>query len=361
MLDNQEHTEQRPIQIRQQNTNKSLISQSDLLASLRRDDYDLCLIQEPYIDFRGKTRANRNWVVIYPSTHHEHPDHTRSVILINANLVSDSWKQIHFEHPDITAIEIQGTFGTLRIINIYNDCNNNSSLTHVSAYMRDRERQQCTTTPLHTMWMGDFNRHHPLWDEARNAHLFTKENLELTQPLLNMLGRHNMKMALPAYIPTLRSHSTGNHTRVDNVFCTEDLLDAIVKCDTDDAARPVKTDHYPIVTQLDIYAPKSAWEARRNFRLADWPELVKTLKANLANLPPPTELENTEEFNDKLKALNEAIQDAIRKHVKLTKPSPYAKRWWTAELAEEKKKMRQLGGRSKYHRLNEQHPIHEEY
>jgi hypothetical protein len=193
----------------------------------------------------------------------------------------------------------------LRIINIYNDCNNNSSLTHVSSYMRDHNRQQCTTTPLHTMWMGDFNWHHPLWDKPRNAHLFTTENLDLTQLLLNMLGRHNMKMALPAFIPTLRSHSTGNHMRVDNLFCTENLMDAIIKCNTDDTARPIKTDHYPIITLIDIHAPKTTWEARQNFCRANWTELGKTLKANLANLPTPTEIENIEAFDNKLKALND--------------------------------------------------------
>ena len=127
------------IRIRQQNTNKSLISQLDLLQSLQRNDYNICLIQEPYINFRGKTRANRNWIVIYPDTHQQHPDNTRSVILINANLSTDSWKQIHLEHPDISALELQGQYGMLRIMNIYNDCENNSSLTHLSAYMRDRE------------------------------------------------------------------------------------------------------------------------------------------------------------------------------------------------------------------------------
>lgn len=70
--------------------------------------------------------------------------------------------------------------------------------------------------------------------------------------------------------------------------------------------------------------PKSAWEARQNFHLNDGPELVKTLKSNLAN-PLPAQIENIEEFNDKLKALNDAIQDTIRKHVELTKPSPYVK------------------------------------
>jgi hypothetical protein len=84
--------------------NKSLESQLDLLHSLKRNEYDLCLIQEPYIDFNGKTRANQNWVVIYPSTHSDYPDHTRSVILINTSIISDAWKQIHFNHPDITVI-----------------------------------------------------------------------------------------------------------------------------------------------------------------------------------------------------------------------------------------------------------------
>jgi hypothetical protein len=106
-------TLQRPLQIRQQNVNKLLVSQLDLLQSLKRDDYDVCVIQEPYINFRGKTQANRLWSVIYPSMHQEHPDSTRSITLINANLLTDAWKQIHFQHPDITAIEIQGQFGMM--------------------------------------------------------------------------------------------------------------------------------------------------------------------------------------------------------------------------------------------------------
>ena len=359
--DLQEGQRSRPLNIRQQNVNKSLISQLDLLASLRRDDYDICAIQEPYIDFNGKTRANRQWVTVYPITHKEHPDATRSVTLVNADLLTDTWRQIQLQHPDITAIEMTGEFGTLRIINIYNDCNNNSTLTHLSAYMRNRELQQYTAGPLNTIWLGDFNRHHPLWDEPRNAHLFTCGNLDLTQPLLNMLGRHNMKMTLPAFMPTLKSHSTGNYTRVDNVFCNEGLVDSVFKCTTDDASRPVKTDHYPIVTQLDIIAPKATSKPRPNFRLADWPGLLTTLKTNLENLTPPTELVDTQSFDKTLSKLNNTIQDAVRKHVKISKLSPYSKRWWSTELASEKRKMQRLGGRAKFQRANPSHPVHEEY
>ena len=116
--------------------------------------------------------------------------------------------------------------------------------------------------------------------------------LDLTQPLLNMLGHHNMKMVLPPFVPTLRLHSTSNHTRVDNIFCMENLIDAIIKCDTDDTNRPVKTDHYPIVTQLNSFPPKQAWRPRHNFRTTDWPEFVETLKENLTNIPPPVEINN---------------------------------------------------------------------
>jgi Endonuclease-reverse transcriptase len=161
------------------------------------------------------------------------------------------------------------------------------------------------------MWAGDFNRHHPIWDEPRNAHLFTRENLDLTQPLLNMLARHGMKMALPPFIPTLQGHNTGNHTRVDNVFCTEDLMNTIIKCNTDDATCPVKTDHYPIITRLDIHAMRTAWEPRPNFRLTDWGELIKTLRTNLTNIPTPIEIENIKDFNVALDRLSQAIQEAI--------------------------------------------------
>jgi hypothetical protein len=74
-----------------------------------------------------------------------------------------------------------------------------------------------------------------------------------------------MKMTLPLYIPTLCSHSTGNHTRTDNVFCTKNIMNALIKCNTEDEMKPVKMDHYPIVTQIDIYTPKTTWKPRYNF------------------------------------------------------------------------------------------------
>jgi hypothetical protein len=122
-----------------------------------------------------------------------------------------------------------------------------------------------------------------------------------------------------------------------------------------------KMDHHPIVTQINIHALRMAWKLRWNFRLKDWTELVKTLTDDLANIPLPTEIASIQEFNEKLKTLNEKIQNTIEKHVKLTTLSLYLKRWWTKQLADERKKMQQLRGRLKYHHKNAQHPVHTEY
>ena len=114
-------------------------------------------------------------------------------------------------------------------------------------------------------------------------------------------------MALPPFIPrlrpTLRVNNTGNHTRVKNVFCAEGLMNTIIKCRMDGAARPVKTHHFPVIAQFDIYATGTAWEPMRNFRPTNWTEFVKTIKEDLTNILPPTEVECIQDFDMALKNL----------------------------------------------------------
>ena len=129
------NTNRQTICIRQQNTNKSLISQLDLLMSLRRTDYDICLIQKPYVNFKGMTQANVNWTILYPTTHTAHPDATRAVTLINTRILSDTWTQIPIESPNMIVVIIQGEFGTMRIVNIYNDCNHNKTLKKLATHL----------------------------------------------------------------------------------------------------------------------------------------------------------------------------------------------------------------------------------
>ncbi|KAJ7156850.1 hypothetical protein C8R43DRAFT_883493, partial [Mycena crocata] len=118
----------RRLRIWQQNLNKNLISQIHCLAAAKPEIYDLVLIQEPHIDFRSVSRSNLRFASIYPPTHSRRPTSSRSLILVNTRLPSTSWSVIPIASRDVTAIELRGEYGTLRIINIYNDCEHNDAL-----------------------------------------------------------------------------------------------------------------------------------------------------------------------------------------------------------------------------------------
>ncbi|KAJ7866878.1 hypothetical protein B0H13DRAFT_1493530, partial [Mycena leptocephala] len=61
---------------------------------------------------------------------------TRSMILVNIRLPSSSWVAIAIPSPDITAVQFHGTFGTIRFINIYNNCTHNNALDVMRRYLR---------------------------------------------------------------------------------------------------------------------------------------------------------------------------------------------------------------------------------
>ena len=83
------------------------------------------------------------------------------------------------------------------------------------------------------LWCSNFNRHHPLWDEDQNHHLFTASALQAADRLLEKITDHNMVMVLPKDIPTLEAKSTKNWTWPHNVFCSTNTEECIVLCDTD--------------------------------------------------------------------------------------------------------------------------------
>ncbi|TFK22650.1 hypothetical protein FA15DRAFT_595713, partial [Coprinopsis marcescibilis] len=62
------------------------------------------------------------------------------------------------------------------------------------------------------VWLGDFNRHHPMWDRDEDQCLFFRRNLDDAEVLIDMVTEWGMEMTLPRGIPTLKN-SQGNWTR----------------------------------------------------------------------------------------------------------------------------------------------------
>ena len=103
-------------------------------------------------------------------------------MLVNCNISTNNWDVINIASYNITGVRMHGTFRSLCILNVYNDCGNNGSIEVMERVMKERERAGrlgvVTGEKDKFIWLGDFNRHHPLWDKERNIHLFTKLALE---------------------------------------------------------------------------------------------------------------------------------------------------------------------------------------
>lgn len=227
---NRNQTAPSTFRILQQNARKSLMTQLDLLNTLSTDDVDICLIQEPYINFIHLTSATPHWIVIYPTRHNTHPSKTRVVTLVNTKISSDGVQKIPVDSSNVVAVTATTEAGQLDIYNIYLDCTHSQALTPLTETISTWERAALRETPKHLMLVGNFNRHHPLWDEDWNHHLFTTSNLQAAQKIIDIQERLDRTQALPKGIPTLAASNSGNYTRPDNTFISAVLTQMISTC-----------------------------------------------------------------------------------------------------------------------------------
>ena len=156
------------IRIWQQNLNKSRVAHEDLINSDAHKNFDLLILQEPFIDTLGNTKATRNWRVTYPSSHLSDSRPSRSVILVSTSINTNNWSQIHIpDTHDVVAIQVSGPHGILNIFDIYNDCLNADTIDLLGSFLSlpHHPAPSSNPNPHYMLWCGDFNRHHPMWDK----------------------------------------------------------------------------------------------------------------------------------------------------------------------------------------------------
>ncbi|KAG1794546.1 uncharacterized protein HD556DRAFT_1236586, partial [Suillus plorans] len=115
----------------QQNLRKSSTAWEHMLQNLNPNTYDLACIQEPFLNPVGLANASnlrQYWDVIYPTNHHSNPERSQSILLVNKKLSKNNWHIVPLDSPNITAIELNGNFGKVRIYNIYNACDHSRTL-----------------------------------------------------------------------------------------------------------------------------------------------------------------------------------------------------------------------------------------
>ncbi|KAJ3792421.1 hypothetical protein GGU11DRAFT_667339, partial [Lentinula aff. detonsa] len=169
-----------------------------------------------------------------------------------------------------------------------------------------------------------------------------------------------MHMTLPEHLPTLCAHNSGNYMRVNNVFCSEDLMEHIMTCDTVPTQRPILTDHIPIGTIINTRTPYVDQQTQWNWAQTDWDKFTERTREELEKLEAPREL-NVMAFHKALKMIDDLFIGLRDELVPKAKPSPYQRRWWNKQLTEMKKCMGNLANKSYSKRHDGNHPIHKEF
>lgn len=120
---------------------------------------EVIAIQEPHIDFLGRTRALSHLQIVYPINHLDNctKTPTRSLIMLDLRLATGSWTQLQVNSADVTAVQITGAFGTLQIFNIYNNGENDNVLEAVHTWTQSPEAKIIPKAPLRAIWLGNFN------------------------------------------------------------------------------------------------------------------------------------------------------------------------------------------------------------
>ena len=348
------------ITIWQQNINKSCTCQHDLISSaaLARRGIDIVALQEPAISYFGTSIASRDWIPVYPTTHSLDPQKSHSLLLIRSNILTEQWRQIDFPSGDVTIIQLNGRWGELTLFNIYNDCVKNDTINLLEKFTQtittSSGRNTNNAKPI--IWMGDFNRHHPHWDNPTDTRLFTKTAISNAEILISAVAGLGMDLALPSSIPTHLHNVSKKWTRLDQVFISEDHLDSIVTCDTLRDTPGINTDHLPILTTLDLNLTRAPKTSPRNFRNVDWESFEKAFTARIDRAGPPTRIRSPVELNNACRELTEALQETISAEVPTIELGIKAKKWWTKELTKLRHEANRKGRKaSKYKEWPEHH------
>jgi len=353
------------INIWQQNVNKLPTCQHDLLSSdkLMSMNIDIVAIQEPAMINKNHLIASKEWISVYPTMHATNPEKTRLLTLIRAQISTDSWNQLDFLSSNVTVVQLSGAWGKLTIFNIYNEGECNNTINLLTKYHQDNHPslENSRVGTAHQIWLGDFNRHHPYWDDLRDSRLFTNTAIVAAESLIEAVADAGLDMALPGGIPT-HCHSVTKHwSRLDHIFITEASTSAVIACNVLTNHRGINTNHVPILTELNLGIAISKVKPTPNFRDVDWEEFRKTLANHLGPDQLEEQITSQRQLDERCSSLTKAIQNMIRDQVPILEITPKSKRWWTKELTQMCKSANKLGRQSFLCRNKPEHAVHNQH
>src|SRR5271169_993367 len=323
-MNNTQHepTKQNTIAILQYNLNRNRTTTESVLNHPDTKRYAILMLQEQFWwEHKESSLTHQSWTLIEPPrTTSSHP---RTAIYINNSILpTTSYEQIYIPHSDVTAVAIKtkDQRKPALLINIYNAGGNN--LTN----NLERQLNDIMNTQKYgaTIFAGDFNLHHPLW----NPEGYRKQDTK-AEELIAFMANHGMKLISPP--GTITFPRTG--TAIDLVWGNNQTEQGIIKCRIakyDDHG----SDHLPWEIILNLQPHTTGEELKQyNLEKTDWKVLEHKIEQYLPNINEfNPENASPQDIDQLANNISTAISRALQETTPRKRMSPFSKRWWKPEL-----------------------------
>jgi hypothetical protein len=267
--------------------------------------------------------GHHKWTKMVPSTWREGRWAIRSMLWVNKDIEAG---QVAIESPDMTAAVIRLPGRLIFMASVYVEGGDASALDDACDHLRKAvaKVRRDTGAVVEVMVVGDFNRHDQLWggDEVSLGRQGEAD------PIIDLMNEFALSSLLKRGTKTWHGggQSGDCESTIDLVLASDNLTESMIKCAIHGTEHG--SDHRAIETVLD--APWSAPKHQERLLLknAPWNEINARIASALTATPSGGTVQQ------KTDRLMTAVSEAVHTLTPKAKPSPHAKRWWTADLTQ---------------------------
>jgi hypothetical protein len=231
-------------------------------------------------------------------------------------------EQVPMSSPDMTAAILRLPDRRVLVASVYVPKQDSQALRETCENLRKiiTDARRDAGTAVDVMIVGDFNRHDQLWggDDV------SWERQGEADRIVDLMNEFALCSLLRRGTKTW--HGGDYSTTIDLVLASAELADTTVKCAIHKAEHG--SDHAAIETVFDTLVPVAKQRDRLLLKNAPWKEIKARIVKELGSIPS---MGTVQEQTDRLMSV---VLAAVNTLTPKARPSPYAKRWWTADLTQ---------------------------